>query len=209
MTLDGKIASATGDSQWISNASSRRIVHQLRGRVDAIMVGSGTVGKDNPLLTARPSGAKIATRIVLDSTAKTSLESKLVKSVRDAPVLIAVGPEADALACKQLENAGCEIWRGVSSDLGERLRHLLLELGNRGLTNVLVEGGGQLLGSLAQMGQIDEIHAFVAPKILGGKNALTPVEGSGFDFIADVIRFATQSVQLIDGDVYMIARVIE
>lgn len=206
MTLDGKIATATGESQWISNASSREIVHQLRGRVDAIMIGSQTAEKDDPLLTARPAGSRTATRIVLDSSASLSLESKLVKTVKAAPVLVAVGPEADRKRCERLQNAGCELWRGTSSVRDDRLMELIRDLANRGMTNVLVEGGGELLGSLLQLGQIDEVHTFIGPMLVGGHNAMSPVAGQGFDSLNDAKPFVTQSIREVDGDVYIVAR---
>ena len=109
MTLDGKIATATGDSHWISSPASRDIVQQLRGRVDAIMVGHGTAHKDNPLLMARPKGARRATRIVADSMAALPLDSQLVRTAGDAPVLVAVGPDAPAENIKRLSAVGCEV----------------------------------------------------------------------------------------------------
>ena len=109
MTLDGKLASRTGDSQWISGESSREIVHALRGRVDSVLVGRGTAAADNPLLTARPAGARVATRIVVDTTAQLALDSQLVKTASAAPVLIAVGQQADDQKCDALRSAGCQV----------------------------------------------------------------------------------------------------
>src|SRR5262249_20402186 len=109
MTLDGKIAARTGDSRWISGEASREIVHQLRGRMDAVMVGRGTVQADDPLLTTRALGPRIAARIVVDSRAALSLDSRLVRSVCDAPVLVATGSDAPQENIDRLSGAGCEL----------------------------------------------------------------------------------------------------
>ena len=206
MTLDGKIATSSGDSQWISNENSRKIAHQIRGRVDAIMVGSRTAQQDDPLLTARPAGVRTATRVVLDSLAKLGLDSKLVTTTAIAPLIIAVGPEADKEWCEHLEDAGCEILQGYSLDPDRRLINLLQELARRDMTNILVEGGGKLLGSLIKIGQIDEVHSFIGPKILGGKDAISPVEGKGFDQMAGAKNFEIRNIEMVDGDVYLRAR---
>jgi diaminohydroxyphosphoribosylaminopyrimidine deaminase/5-amino-6-(5-phosphoribosylamino)uracil reductase len=184
MTLDGKLASRTGNSQWISCTESRRIVHQLRGRVDAILVGSGTAMHDDPLLTARPGGPRVAARIVVDSQAQLSLTSQLVATADYAPVVVAVAEDADPQRCRALQNAGCEVLRCKGPTHGERLRDLLDHLGSRRWTNVMVEGGARVFGTLMELGEIDEVHAFVAPKLVGGAAAPSPIAGAGFDTIA-------------------------
>jgi diaminohydroxyphosphoribosylaminopyrimidine deaminase/5-amino-6-(5-phosphoribosylamino)uracil reductase len=184
MTLDGKLASRTGNSQWISCTESRRIVHQLRGRVDAILVGSGTAMHDAPLLTARPGGPRVAARIVVDSQAQLSLTSQLVATADYAPVVVAVAEDADPQRCRALQNAGCEVLRCKGPTHGERLRDLLDHLGSRRWTNVMVEGGARVFGTLMELGEIDEVHAFVAPKLVGGAAAPSPIAGAGFDTIA-------------------------
>ena len=207
MTLDGKLATRTGSSQWISGAAARAIVHQIRGRVDAIIVGRGTALADNPQLTARPPGPRTATRIVVDSLASLSLESRLVSTARETPVLIAVGPEATAERCQLLRDAGCEVWIGESPDRNERLQQLLLELGRRRLTNVLVEGGAQLLGALWDLGAIDEVHAFLAPKLVGGQGAPSPFAGLGLADMQAALSLQTPIVEFIEPDVYVHGRV--
>lgn len=206
MTWDGKIATASGDSQWISNERSRAVVHQLRGRVDAVMVGARTASADDPLLTARPSGPRIATRIVVDSLARLSVNSKLVQTARDFPTLLAVGPAASVERCSALEKLGCEIWQSDSMDSNERLLTLLHWLSERGMTNVLVEGGGQLLGSLNDLNQIDETHVFMGPKILGGANSLTPVGGVGVGLMSKATKIGLAHVEQFENDVYLIGR---
>jgi diaminohydroxyphosphoribosylaminopyrimidine deaminase / 5-amino-6-(5-phosphoribosylamino)uracil reductase len=202
MTLDGKIATRTGNSQWISNPASREIVHQIRGRVDAIMVGKGTVAADDPLLTARPAGPRIATRIVLDSNASLSANSQLVKTITAAPVLIAATNFASAENVQRLESVGCEVLQFDSSSSEDHLRQLLAELGRRGMTNILVEGGAHLLGSLHDASLIDEAHVFIASKIIGGETAPSPIGGNGFAAISDAESLTDWTVSELDGDVY-------
>ena len=207
MTLDGKMATRSGDSQWISGEAARRVTHQLRGRVDAILIGSGTAAVDDPLLTARPPGARTATRVVVDSRAVLSLESQLVRTARDTPVLIAVGPDAPDAAKQQLASAGCEVWVCQAADSQERLRLLLRELGRRRMTNVLVEAGGRLLGSFFDAGQIDEVHAFIAPKLIGGLSAASPFAGAGVERMADALLLDEPHVRTLGDDVYISGRV--
>jgi diaminohydroxyphosphoribosylaminopyrimidine deaminase/5-amino-6-(5-phosphoribosylamino)uracil reductase len=174
-SLDGRLAAPAGGDRWISSPESLALVHELRGRVDGVLVGVGTALADDPHLTARPEGPRRATRIVLDGRARLPLESRLVRSARDWPLLLAVGPEADAGRIAALESAGCEIWRGAESEPHERLMEFLYELGRRRFTNLLVEGGAAVLRSLFARGLVDEIHAFTAAKILGGPGDLLPV----------------------------------
>jgi len=207
MTLDGKLATRSGDSQWISNAASRRIVHQLRGRVDAILVGRRTVEADDPLLTARPPGPRQAVRVVVDSMAAIDPRSKLVASARDIPVVIATGPEADRTNLEVLRRAGCELLQCPAHDPAARITQLLDTLGERQMTNVLVEGGGNLLGSLFDLQEVDEVHVFIAPKLVGGATATTPVGGRGVATIADALQLADAQLDAIEGDAYIHGRV--
>ena len=214
MTIDGKIATAAGDSEWISNDQSRHLVHRLRARVDAIMVGSGTARADNPTLTVRLPGveeeldfeARVPLRIVFDSKATTAVVSKLVQTASEIPTLIAVGPQHDTKQVARYVEHGVEIWIGESLSHHERMLELLVHLGTRGITNLMVEGGGRLLGLLNDLGEIDEIHSFVAPKLLGGFHAVTPVTGLDRNKIADGIEMKLQSAQRVGEDVYLIHR---
>jgi diaminohydroxyphosphoribosylaminopyrimidine deaminase/5-amino-6-(5-phosphoribosylamino)uracil reductase len=211
MTLDGKIATRTGDSQWISSETSRALVHQLRGRVDAIVVGSRTACTDNPLLTARPASLsdvkRIATRVVVDSAASISLESRLVQTATDVPVLLAAGEDAPQDACNRLTSAGVEVFRCPGMSHRERIASLLDEMGRRRMTNVLVEGGSQLLGTMFDMRVLDEIHVFVAPKLAGGTAASGPVGGAGIERMASALKLADITIEELDGDVYVHGRV--
>jgi diaminohydroxyphosphoribosylaminopyrimidine deaminase/5-amino-6-(5-phosphoribosylamino)uracil reductase len=206
MTLDGRIASRTGHSRWISGEASRRIVHQLRGRVDAVMVGRRTAELDDPQLTARPSGARCATRIVVDSRASLSTESRLIRSVHEVPVLVAVGPHAASEQHRRLENAGCEVLVCPAEEHPARLLQLLAALGQRRMTNVLVEGGGQLIGCLFDLRRIDEVHVFIAPKIVGGDRAPGPVGGLGRGSIPSESTLSDPRIEVLEQDVYITGR---
>jgi diaminohydroxyphosphoribosylaminopyrimidine deaminase/5-amino-6-(5-phosphoribosylamino)uracil reductase len=161
-TADGRLTAPAGGGRWISSPESRRLVHDLRRRVDAIVVGIGTALADDPLLTARPPGSRRLCRVVLDGRGRLPLESALVRTARDAPVLVAVGPEAAPQRIASLEAAGCEVWRAPALAPVERLAAILRELGARRLTNVLVEGGPTVLAALFAGGLADEVWRFVA-----------------------------------------------
>ena len=206
MTLDGKIAAAGGASQWISNEESRAIGHQIRARVDAIIVGIGTALADDPLLTARPAGPRTATRIIVDSSARLPLRSRLVQSAREFPVMVVVGPNVEPIKFESLRAAGCEILDLETNDYPARFCELLKRLGERDFTNVLVEGGSRLLGAIHDANLIDEVHCFIAPKIIGGAGGLTPVAGSGVTEIAAGLNLECVKVQTLGNDVYVTAR---
>lgn len=206
MTLDGKIASNCGDSQWISSEASRRIVHQIRGRVDAVMVGSGTARRDDPLLTSRPGGPRTAIRIVVDSQATLPADSQLAVTASYAPVIVAVSETADAERCEALREQGCQIVRCPGTDHLQRLEWFVKYLGQQSITNVLVEGGGGLLGNLLQLGEIDECHVFIAPKLIGGAEAVSPMAGTGIDRIADALRLIDLQVERLGDDTYIRGR---
>ncbi|MCO6456894.1 MAG: bifunctional diaminohydroxyphosphoribosylaminopyrimidine deaminase/5-amino-6-(5-phosphoribosylamino)uracil reductase RibD [Pirellulaceae bacterium] len=207
MTLDGRIASRTGHSQWISGVRSRQAAHELRGRVDAIVVGSGTLLADNPSLTARPPGPRTATRVVLDSRCRTPVDCQLVRSANDAPVLLVCGPGCDPQRRQMLADSGCEVLVASGSTHQERWRELLRLLGGRQMTHVLVEGGSQVLGSLLDADQIDEVHVFVAPRLLGGASALSPVAGLGFARLDDAPGLTDVRYESLDGDLHVWGRV--
>jgi len=175
MSLDGRLAAPPGADRWISSPESRSLVHALRGRIDAIAVGIGTVLADDPLLTARPPGPRQPLRIVLDSAARLPLAAALVRTAREVPVLVAAGPAAAADRVAALRAAGCEVWQAASDTPSARLRELLAELGRRRLTNLMVEGGAAVLHTLFAAGVVDEIQAFVAPRVIGGDPDALPM----------------------------------
>ncbi len=207
MSLDGRMATATGESRWISSPESRALVHRLRGRVDAIVVGIGTALADDPLLTARlddgTAPRRQPLRIVLDSQARLPLESRLVQTAREQPLLVATGPAAPPARREALAAAGCEIWVAPVSDPGDRLDLLLEELGRRQCTNILVEGGSGVLGSLLDRGAADEVWAFIAPKIIGGAAAPAPVGGRGIAGMADAAGLEIEEVSRPGGDLFV------
>jgi diaminohydroxyphosphoribosylaminopyrimidine deaminase / 5-amino-6-(5-phosphoribosylamino)uracil reductase len=200
MTLDGKICTRTGDSKWISNEAARRRVHELRARMDAIVVGIGTVLADNPLLTARPAGPRMATRIVLDSSGRLPLTSQLVRTARDCPVMVATAKEsAQSVA---LQSAGCEVLVLDGARGQPSIGAVLSELGKRRMTNVLVEGGAGVLGSLFEANAVDEVWAFIAPTIAGGSGK-SPVGGMGADSIPSALALAAWTVESVDNNVLL------
>ena len=206
MSLDGKIATRTGDSRWISCESSRREVHALRGRVDAIMVGRGTAERDDPLLTARPPGPRTATRVVVDRLARLAPDSQLARTARDIPTLVAVSDQAPAIRRAALAACGCELLESPGGESAEQLCELLDEMGRRRWTNVLVEGGAALLGSLVDARLLDELHVYMAPKLIGGVAAPGAVQGLGLDKVADASPWRTVAVDRFEDDVRLIVR---
>lgn len=207
MTLDGRVATTSGHSQWISSAESRVWVHQLRGRVDAIITGSGTVRADDPLLTARPVGPRTALRVVVDSTGESIMaDRKLVKTISQAPVMVCVSRRCGEVGKNRLRDLGVEVFE-TSGEGSVDLSEVLQELGRRRCTHVLLEAGPGLLGAFFDRGLIDEVHAFVAPQLIGGAMALSPVGGVGLPAIPGIANLTAFRVQpsgddfLIEADV--------
>ncbi|MEW4454758.1 bifunctional diaminohydroxyphosphoribosylaminopyrimidine deaminase/5-amino-6-(5-phosphoribosylamino)uracil reductase RibD [Bremerella sp. JC817] len=188
MTLDGKLATANGSSKWISSPEARAEVHRIRGFCDGIMVGSTTARLDDPLLTTRPPGPRTAARIVFDSQASLRESSQLIATLDQAPVILAVSSTARPERLERLRRAGCELIICEGTDHAARAESLLQQLGERGMTNLLVEGGSQLLGLLWDQRQIDEVVAFVAPKIAGGSDAISPIGGHGLTNMEDATQ---------------------
>jgi diaminohydroxyphosphoribosylaminopyrimidine deaminase/5-amino-6-(5-phosphoribosylamino)uracil reductase len=193
MTLDGKIATRTEES--------RRVGHELRGRMDAIIVGRGTVAADDPMLTARPPGPRVATRVVLTATGELPDRCQLRATAREVPVLVftAAGNKGK-LAGWAVD--GCEVVGLKESTVDV----VLAELGRRRMTNVLVEGGAGVLGSFLDAGAADEAHVFIAPKVFGGDGALSPVGGRGLDRLAGALRFGKVEWSSWGKDMYAHAR---
>lgn len=203
MTLDGKIATRTGDSRWISSKASRELVHALRGRVDAIVVGRGTAKADDPLLTARPPGARTATRVVLDGKATLSSMSQLAQTTNEAPLLVVVNADAHPAELERLNRSGCETFVCQGDTHAGRLAELLDELGRRNMTNVLVEGGQTVLGALFDEQLVDEVHVFIAPKLIGSSEAPSPIGGAGLELMSAAWTLDDPTYQQIGDDVYL------
>ncbi|MDG3002910.1 bifunctional diaminohydroxyphosphoribosylaminopyrimidine deaminase/5-amino-6-(5-phosphoribosylamino)uracil reductase RibD [Paludisphaera sp. Pla2] len=200
MTLDGKTAAAGGDSRWISSPESRAEVHAVRGRVDGIVVGVGTVLADDPQLTARPPGLRSPTRIVMDSRGRTPLDSHLARTAREVATLIVVGAEAPSEAIDALRASGCEVL-SLPEARRPHVDRLLSELGRRGMTNVLLEGGGVVLAAFFEIGAVDEVDVFIAPLIEGGDHARTAVRGVGRRLMSDSLRLQNVRRSLVADDV--------
>lgn len=194
MSLDGKIATAGGESKWISGEASRRRVHELRGRMDAIIVGVGTVRADDPLLTARPPGPRVPTRVILASRPTLPAGCQLLRTSADAPVVMATTTNGVI--------PGVEVLPLPGENGRPSVVALLRELGRRRMTNVLVEGGSEVLGSFCDDGLWDELHLFVAPKIIGGAGK-SPVAGRGAPSIASAMVSGDVDVERIGEDCYI------
>jgi diaminohydroxyphosphoribosylaminopyrimidine deaminase/5-amino-6-(5-phosphoribosylamino)uracil reductase len=204
MSLDGKIATKTGDSKWISGEDSRRYVHCLRHRTDAIMVGVNTIIADDPHLSARAGkgggwAEKQPIRVVADSKARTPQTARIFQM--PGKTLIAVATEIKPSRAKALAQAGAEVLRLPAKEGLVDLGDLLRALGERGVTSLLVEGGASLFSSLFEQGLVDKVLVFVAPIIIGGGEAKSPVEGEGVDKIAQAMALSRVKVERFGNDV--------
>lgn len=186
MTLDGKIATHTGASQWITKEAARNHVHQQRHRYSAIMAGVGTVLKDDPLLTCRINGGKNPTRIICDSTLRTPLSAQVVATASHIPTILATCC-ADLDRHRTYEKAGCRILVTEEKDGHVDLQALMRRLGQEKIDSVLLEGGGTLNWSALRSGIVQKVQAYIAPKLFGGQEAKTPVEGHGVSSPADAV----------------------
>lgn len=205
MTLDGKIATRTGDSKWITGAEARAYVHELRHRFMAIVVGIGTAVADDPLLNCRIEGRGVRQpiRVVVDSNARLSLASQLVKTAGEYRTIVAHTRFAPEESVKALREAGVEMLLCKEKEGLVDVRNLLELLGQSGIDSILLEGGGSLNYTFLSEGLADELYAFIAPKIVGGMNAKTPVEGAGMEKMADAINLELENVLNIGHDVLL------
>ena len=210
MTLDGKVATRTGDSKWISGEDSRRLSHHWRAEVDAVVVGIGTALTDDPQLTARIEGVtRQPRRIVFDSEARLPLDSQLVRGAAEVPLTVVVTRAAPRTAVDALEVAGAEVIVATGANEPDRVRNSLVQLGNAGVTSILLEGGPHLAGAFLDAGEVDEIRLFVAPVILGGSSARDPLEGEGAERIASAMRALSLECSRSSEDVLITARMRE
>lgn len=202
-SLDGRLSTAEGDSQWISNEASRRLVHRIRARVDAIMVGSGTVLKDDPLLTAR--GVPIrrrAVRVIVDARLRVPLKSQLVTTARHDPTLILTTRKAaQSVKAQRLQRLGVQVEACRSRKGKIDLANVLEELSGRGMTNILVEGGPTLLTSFFEKNFVDEAYVFTAPIFIGGRDARSALGGKGISSVAAAMKPRTVSIRKMDDNV--------
>lgn len=187
-SLDGKIATRTGDSRWITGAESRERVHELRHEYDAILIGAGTALVDDPLLTDRSGKARRRplVRVVLDETLKVAPGSRLVDSAKEVPVLIFAGASPATPQSNDLESRGVEVVRDSAN--GRDLVAILEELGSRSLQSVLVEGGASMAGKFLDAGLVNKVSFFIAPLIIGGREAPNAIGGQGAESLAEALR---------------------
>ena len=212
MSIDGKVATSEGDSQWISDASSRELVHVWRAEVDAVAVGIGTAMADDPQLTVRTPGAeKQPRRIVFDSDARLALDSQLVSQAPEVELIVVVSRAAPRSAIEALESAGAEVVVVSGENEPLRVSDALSQLGKLDppVTSLLLEGGPHLAGAFFDAGEIDEIRLFIAPLVLGGANARDPLEGMGATMIADATRALSLTTAIVADDVLLTARLRE
>jgi diaminohydroxyphosphoribosylaminopyrimidine deaminase/5-amino-6-(5-phosphoribosylamino)uracil reductase len=210
MTLDGRVATAGGDSKWISSAASRALAHQWRSECDAVAIGIGTALADDPQLTARIKGVqRQPRRVVFDSLARLPAESKLVAESRRVPLTVVVSRAAPRTATDALETHGAELVVAPGENETARVQSALSQLGTAGISSILLEGGPHLAGAFLDAGEIDELRLFVAPIVLGGRTARGALEGEGMEAIAEATRALTLDVERIDEDVLIRARLRE
>lgn len=212
MTMDGKIACYTGDSKWVTGEESRAHVQTLRNHYKGIMAGIGTVLADDPMLNCRIEGGRDPIRIITDSHLRIPMDSQLVRTAGQQPLIVACLPDADEEKAAQLQEKGVEVLRipGVTTaDITEEQKEvislpvLMKELGARKIDGILLEGGGQLNESALQAGIVDRIYCYIAPKIFGGAQAKTPVEGQGLTRAADAWQFKRIGMQEFGQDILL------
>jgi diaminohydroxyphosphoribosylaminopyrimidine deaminase/5-amino-6-(5-phosphoribosylamino)uracil reductase len=214
MTLDGKVATRTGDSQWISGESSRAMAHEWRASVDAVVVGIGTALADDPQLTGRPEGepaepAYQPRRVVFDTLARLPPTSQLVAAAAEIPLTIVASRAAARADTDALEAAGAQVLVATGENEPARVRAALEQLGTMGVASVLLEGGPHLAGAFLDAGEIDEVRLFLAPLLLGGSSARDPLEGMGVERISEAMRALTCECQRIGEDLLISARLRE
>ncbi len=214
MTLDGKIATHTGDSKWITGEKARQHVHMVRRNNMAILCGIGTVLVDDPLLTVRLTEESLETlgikehevrqpiRIIADRRARIPMESQLVRTANEYPLVVAYANGADEEKLQQLREAGITLWNCNS------ITELMLRAGAEKIDSIMLESGGTLSEAMLREGLIDEVMAFIAPKIIGGKMAKTPVEGDGAEMMSDAIMLRDKVILPIGEDV-LISGIVE
>lgn len=200
LSLDGKVATRSGDSRWISNERSRELVHRLRNRYAAVLVGVNTVLKDDPQLTARVAGARDPWRIILDSRGRIPLEARVLNLSSPAPTVIATTELMPQEKEMELTHKGARVWRLRARDGRVDLEELLQRLGEEGLDSLLVEGGPTVAAGFLEAGLIDKVVFIIAPKIIGGSEAPGAIGGRGAAELAEAWKLKDISVRMLDED---------
>ena len=204
MTLDGKIACATGDSKWVTGEIARTQVHRMRGRYRGIMVGIGTVLADDPMLNCRVEGGVDHVRLIINKKKNIPTESQIVKTASDIETIVACSQEALESERKQekirrLKEAGIQII-GTEGAHGVNLVELMKKLGGQNIDSILLEGGGTLNASALEDGIVNKVYAYIAGKLIGGMDARSPVEGMGIDRMADAITLQNMEIEKLGDD---------
>ena len=222
MTLDGKIASYTGDSKWITNEKSRQLVHKLRSEMMGIVAGIGTVKADNPMLNSRLEVQQSTVnsqqpsvhqpiRIIVDTKASISLDSNIVKTANEYKTILAVSNQLSAVSnhskINELKSLNVEILYCEEKDGHVDINDLMIKLGQKGIDSLLLEGGATLNAAFLQAGCVDEVYAFIAPKIIGGEHSKSPVGGQGIELMKDAIMLKDIKIETFDNDILIKCRV--
>lgn len=208
MTLDGKIATRTGASKWITGEAARNHVHQLRGRYAGILAGIGTVLADDPMLNCRIDGAHQPLRIILDSHLRIPMGSRLVRSAKEYPLLIVCNEstrdrEEGASRIQKLEEAGAKVWTLPEKNGHPDLNALMQRLGEEKIDSVLIEGGGTVNEAALKAHIVHHVYAYIAPKIFGGEDAKTPVEGSGIRLPQECAKLRLAKITVLLNDMLL------
>lgn len=217
MTLDGKIATKTGASKWITGETARQEVQHMRHRYMGIMAGIGTILADDPMLNVRVEGWKSPVRIVCDSSLRIPLDSQIVRSAKEYRTIVAyagreeneeitekITKKIEQLHAKGVDTVCCPDEKGQID-----LKKLMTYLGNEGIDSILLEGGGTLNDSALRAGIVKEVHCFIAPKLFGGKNSKTPVEGIGIGLPSEALKLKCTDICRIGEDIRIICQVCE
>ena len=222
MTLDGKIASYTGDSKWITNDKSRQLVHKLRSEMMGIVAGIGTVKADNPMLNCRLEGQQTTDnrqqsvrqpiRIIVDTKASISLDSNIVKTANEYRTILAVGQQSTVnrqqSKINELESFNVEILQCEEKDGRVDINDLMIKLGEKGVDSLLLEGGSCLNAAFLEAGCVDEVYAFIAPKIIGGEHSKSPIGGKGIELMKDAITFDKVEIEQIENDILIKCKIM-
>ena len=230
MTLDGKIASYTGDSKWITNDKSRQLVHKLRSEMMGIVAGIGTVKADNPMLNCRLEGQQTTDnrqqsvrqpiRIIVDTKASISLDSNIVKTANEYRTILAISRDVTPVASEQstvnsqqskineLESFNVEILQCEEKDGRVDINDLMIKLGEKGIDSLLLEGGSCLNAAFLEAGCVDEVYAFIAPKIIGGEHSKSPIGGKGIELMKDAITFDKVEIEQIENDILIRCKIM-
>ena len=206
MTLDGKIASHTGDSKWITNEKSRRFVHELRSEMMGIVAGIGTVKADDPMLNCRLERQQIhqPIRIIVDTKASIPLDSQIVKTVKDYRTILAIGSStanSQSSTVDMLKSFNVEVLCCQEKDGHVDINDLMTKLGESGVDSLLLEGGSTINAAFLEADCVDEVYAFIAPKIIGGQNSKSPIGGNGIDLMKDAVMLKDIKIEQFDNDI--------